>query len=415
MSAATTSIDTTGTASPQEARADRAWPLVARREINVKLHDRNFLISTVVVIVLIAGSFALQVLLIGRTSTKTVAVASAAATTVVQQANTTADAAGSDVAFKTRRYSSEAAVRTAVSDGKQSAGLIATKGGWQLVGTSSRDALVTTYVAAAARQDVVSRNAVAAGTSLQALSSGADVQYEVLRPAAGDGQGQARIGAVAFGVLFYLASLLFGIAIANSVVEEKQNRVVEILAAAIPTRQLLIGKVVGNTVLAVAQVALLSALAAIGFVATGNTSLLGDIAGGGLWFLVFFLVGFLTLACLWAVVGALATRSEDIQSSSTPMTILVVAVFAIGSFGTGIVAQVASYVPLLSTVAMPARVVGGQATWWQALLSLAIAAVAAYAIILFAERMYRGALLQTGSRTTYRQALARAGSTRSAG
>ncbi|MDQ2852243.1 MAG: ABC transporter permease, partial [Actinomycetota bacterium] len=274
---------------------------------------------------------------------------------------------------------------------------------------------VTTYVAAAARQDVVSRNAVAAGTSLQALSRGADVQYDVLRPAAGNGKGQARIGAIAFGVLFYLASLLFGIAIANSVVEEKQNRVVEILAAAIPTRQLLIRKVVGNTVLAVAQVALLSALAALGLVATGNTTLLGDIAEGGLWFLVFFLVGFLTLACLWAVVGALATRSEDIQSSSTPMTILVVAVFAIGSFGTGIVAQVASYVPLLSTVAMPARVVGGQATWWQALLSLAIAAVAAYAIILFAERMYRGALLQTGSRTTYRQALARAGSTRSAG
>lgn len=410
MSAATTS-----TASPQTVRADRAWPLVARREIDVKLHDRNFLISTVVVIVLIAGSFALQVLLIGRTSTKTVAVASAAATTIVQQANTTADAAGSDVAFKTRRYSSQAAVRAAVSDGKQSAGLVATEGGWQLVGTSSRDALVTTYVAAAAEQDVVSRNAVAAGTSLQALSRGADVQYDVLRPAAGNGKGQARIGAIAFGVLFYLASLLFGIAIANSVVEEKQNRVVEILAAAIPTRQLLIGKVAGNTVLAVAQVALLSALAAIGFVATGNTTLLGDIAGGGLWFLVFFLVGFLTLACLWAVIGALATRSEDIQSSSTPMTILVVAVFAIGSFGTGIVAQVASYVPLLSTVAMPARVVGGQATWWQALLSLVIAAVAAYAIILFAERMYRGALLQTGSRTTYRQALARAGSTRSAG
>lgn len=110
-------------------------------------------------------------------------------------------------------------------------------------------------------------------------------------------------------------------------VEEKQNQVVEILAAAIPTRQLLIGKVLGNTALAVAQVVLLGVLGAIGLLATGNSGLLADIAGGAGWFPIFFLLGFVTLACLWAVVGALATRSEDIQSSSPPPTILVMGVF----------------------------------------------------------------------------------------
>lgn len=403
----------TGAAAASETRRDRAWPLVARREITVKLHDRNFLISTAVVILLLAGTFGVQFLLASRGSTTTIAVASRAASTIVNQASATADAAGSNVAFKAKVYPSEAAVRTAVGKGTPSVGLLATDGGWQLVGASDRNALVTTYVAAAARQDVVSRNAVAAGTSLQALSKGTDVPYNLLTSGKGDDKGQARIGAIAFGVLFYLAALLFGMTIANSVVEEKQNRVVEILAAAIPTRQLLIGKVLGNTVLAVGQVALISALAAIGLVATGHTSVLGDIAGGGLWFLAFFLVGFVTLACLWAVVGALATRSEDIQSSSTPMTILVIAVFFVGAFASGTIAQVAAYVPLLSTVAMPARVVAGDATWWQALLSLAVAALAAYVIIGFAERMYRGALLRTGTRTTYRQALAGSGSTRS--
>lgn len=156
--------------------------------------------------------------------------------------------------------------------------------------------------------------------------------------------------------------------------------------------------------------ALLSALGAVGLIATGNTSLLADIAAGAVWFLIFFLVGFVTLACLWAVVGALATRSEDIQSSSTPVTILVMGIFFIGIFATGTVAQGASYVPLVSTIAMPTRVVSGDASWWQALLSLLISAVAAYAVIRVAERMYRGALLQTGSRSTYRQALAGLGS-----
>lgn len=390
-------------------RMKATWPLVARREIAVKLHDRNFLISTGALVLILAAVLGVQALLAGRTSTTTVAVASSTAAQVVGQADGTAKAAGSDVAFKTKSYPSDAAVRSAVAGDKQSVGLVRSGDGWRLIGGSDRSAIVTTYVGAAATQDVVRRNAAAAGTDLATLSKGSQVQYDLLNPAGEDRKGQARIGAFAFGFLFYLASLLLGISIANSVVEEKQNRVVEILAAAIPIRQLLIGKVVGNTVIGVGQVALLSALGAVGLVATGNTSLLGDIAPGALWFLVFFLVGFVTLACLWAVVGALATRSEDIQSSSMPVTAVVMGVFFVGIIATGTVAMIASYIPLVSTISMPARVVAGEATWWQALLSLLISVVAAYGVIRVAERMYRGALLQTGSRSTYRQALTGAG------
>lgn len=226
-------------AAPTRTPAVRAWPLVARREITVKLHDRNFLISTAVLIVILAASLGVQVLLTGRTSTTTVAVASPAAAQVVAQADATAKAAGSKVAFKTKAYPSTAAVQGAVRGEKQSVGLLRSADGWRLVGASDRNALVSTYVAAAARQDVVRRNAVAAGTSVAALNKGSQVKYDLLKPANGDRKGQARIGAIAFGLLFYLASLLLGIAIANSVVEEKQNRIVEILAAAIPIRQLL--------------------------------------------------------------------------------------------------------------------------------------------------------------------------------
>ena len=56
--------------------------------------------------------------------------------------------------------------------------------------------------------------------------------------------------AIGFGVVFLLAASLFGGTIAQSVVEEKQTRVVELLISAIPVRALLAGKVIGNTVLA---------------------------------------------------------------------------------------------------------------------------------------------------------------------
>src|SRR5690606_24347813 len=111
---------------------------------------------------------------------------------------------------------------------------------------------IKTYVTAAAQQIALEHNATAAGVTLEQLARGSAVSYDLLDEAAVD-TGLATIVAIVFAFLFYLSSILFGMSIAQSVVEEKQNRIVEILASAIPVRQLLIGKVAGNTVLAFAQ------------------------------------------------------------------------------------------------------------------------------------------------------------------
>src|SRR5690606_21276403 len=66
--------------------------------------------------------------------------------------------------------------------------------------------------------------------------------------------------AIGFGLVFFLSAMTFGSTIAQSVVEEKQTRVVEILLATIPTRVLLAGKIIGTTILALGQVALLLAI-----------------------------------------------------------------------------------------------------------------------------------------------------------
>jgi ABC-2 type transport system permease protein len=76
--------------------------------------------------------------------------------------------------------------------------------------------------------------------------------------------------ALGFGLIFFMAALTFGSTIAQSVVEEKQTRVVELLISAYPVQALLAGKVIGNTILAMGQIIGLAAIAIVGFTVTGR-------------------------------------------------------------------------------------------------------------------------------------------------
>ncbi|TWP38172.1 ABC transporter permease [Leekyejoonella antrihumi] len=384
--------------------AHHAWRTVTEREISVKLKDRTFLITTVVTLAIIIGAVAFQTVMAAHAGKKTVAT-SGPGTQIVRLADTLAHQGGRDgVSLKSRVLSSTSAVRSAVQSGKVDAGLVPAGDGWRLIGKDSKDDVISTWLGVAVQQATMQKNAVAAGTSLPALQKGTALPYDLIDPRA-TSTGLAKGVGYAFGFLFYLASLLFGLAIANSVIEEKQNRIVEILASAISLRQLLIGKVLGNSLLAIAQLVIFAAAALIALLATGNSSALAGISGGISWFIVFYLVGFITLACVWAVAGALATRSEDLQATSTPISVVIIAVFIAGISVSGTAQVVLSYLPLFSTIAMPIRVVAGTATWWEPLVSLVLALAAGYGIIRVADAMYRRSLMQTGRKLSYRDAL----------
>ncbi|MEV6222953.1 ABC transporter permease [Nocardia fluminea] len=382
------------------------WRIVAAREIAVKLRDRNFVISTVVTLVVILASLILTGFLSSRPDKIDVAIAGSDTSMVLETANTLASNAGADVSFVARPVADRAAVEQSVREDEVDVGLVpADPSGWQLIGKTAEDDNATTYITAAAQQIALQRNAAAAGVSLEELACGAAVTYDVLEKGSID-PGLAKIVSFVFAFLFYLASVLFGMSIAQSVVEEKQNRIVEILASAMPLRQLLIGKVAGNAALAFAQLALFVGAGLVGLAATGKGAQLGQIAGAAGWFIVFFLVGFLALASLWAVAGALATRSEDLQSTSTPLGLLIMIVLFAGIFLTGTARVVGSYVPIMSIVAMPARLADGTAAWWEPFIALALMAIATYGIVVVAEKIYRRSLMQTQARLTMRQALA---------
>ncbi len=399
--------------APADARTDTptvadepgsrsAWALVARREVVVKLTDRSFVLGTLVTLVLIAGFMGWQAWDSGRTTTYTVAATSAdraMADRLASDASTVDDTVAVDV----EGVADDAAAKALVTGGDADAWLHRGDGGWVLTTDSEEKGALTAVAREVVRQAALEEQATELGTTVERLQAGSTVTTSLLT---GDAEraGLAEGIAFAFAFLFYIATLTFGITLANSVVEEKQSRIVEIIATSIPVRQLLVGKIVGNSVLAISQMVLYSAVGLVGLSLTPYSSLVPAISGPVVWFLVFFVAGFVALAALWAVAGSLASRTEEVQSTSTPMTMLVLAVFFGSLFLDGTAKVVASYVPPFSAVLMPTRVLEGTAQWWEAIVALLLLLAAAGVVVRVAERLYRRSLLQTGGKLSMRQA-----------
>jgi ABC-2 type transport system permease protein len=208
----------------------------------------------------------------------------------------------------------------------------------------------------------------------------------------------------ALAFVFFFTSFLFGLQIAQSVTEEKQTRIVEILVASVPTRALLAGKVAAMTLLAFGQIALIGIVAFVGVrvadVDTTVVSLVGPAVG---WFIPFFVLGFLMLAALWAGVGALAARQEDLAGASTPLQMAVMLPFFAVIFlsDNDAAMRILSWIPLSAPIAMPVRVFNGDTAVWEPIGALVLLAVSAAALVGVGSRLYEGSLLRTNGRTSF--------------
>ena len=404
MTTTTTSPTTTrGAGAPDAPSATgTAWMTVARREVVVRLTDKAFLVGTATTLLLICGFMGWQVWDSSRTSTATVAAAGA---DVAMAERVAAEAPDVDdkVAVTVETAPDEAAARALVDAGDADAWLHRGADGWVLTTLDSESGALTRVTAEVVRGAVLEERAAALGTTTERLEAGSAVTTEFLRGDARQSQVTQAVS-FAFAFLFYIAALTFGYVIANSVVEEKQSRVVEIIATAIPLRQLLAGKVLGTSAIAMVQMLLYATVGLVGLSFTDWSGLLPAVTGPVVWYLVFFVAGFVALAALWAVAGALASRAEDVQSTGTPLLMLVLAVFFGSFFLEGTARTVASFVPPFSAVIMPARMLDGTAAWWEAALALGLLVVVAGLVVRVAERLYRRSLLQTGGKLSLRAA-----------
>jgi ABC-2 type transport system permease protein len=406
MSIETTTAPQQQDTAPVEAprtSGQAVWPVVMMREIVVKLRDRNFVVGTVVTLLLLAGGLGFQAFMSGKSNEVTAAVTGDGARQVMQQVGDSASQRGDDMVLTVTAAADSAAVEAAVRDGKADVGLVHGSDGWRLVGKTDVRSSMTSAVTASVRDRTLAANAQSAGTTVAALTAGGEVTTQLLEADSNEGL-KVAVGLI-FSFLFYFASIMFGMAIATSVVEEKQSRVVEILVSAVPLRQLLAGKVLGNVLLALSQMVLFVGVGLIGMAFTSYAPQIGLVASSAGWFLVFFVAGFSALACLWAVAGSLATRSEGLQSTTPVLTTVLMVAMFVGLFGEGTVRVVGSYVPVVSAISMPQRLLAGEAAWWEPFASLLVTLAFAAWTMVIGERLYKRSILNTGRRLNVREVL----------
>ena len=383
-----------------------AWLLVTRREVVSRITDKSFLIGTALMVAMLVGFIGFTAWQDERTDEVTLAATPDAVAMADVIAETAPDV-DDKVEVTVLEVDDADAAETALRESEADAWLHPADDGWQLTSESSEQESLTEVTRTVVRQAVLAENATDAGTTVDALEAGSAVSTDFLR---GDAEKAAVAQAVGFVFvfLFYFAALIFGMQLASSVIEEKQSRIVEIIAAAIPLRHLLAGKVLGNTALAMIQLLIYLAVGLVGLSFTPYKSFVPALSGPTAWFIGFFFAGFVALACLWAVAGSLASRTEDLQATSTPLTMLMLVMFFGGVSLDGRAQVIASFVPPVSAVVMPKRILAGGVEWWEPLLALGLLAAFAAITVWVGERLYRRALLQTGGRVSLRQAWAAA-------
>lgn len=389
--------------SSTSTRTTPVWRIVAEREFMTKVRDKTFIGATVFTLLFLIGFFVVGSIIDGNSDDFDVAVVDGQDSALVQQAETLLQADNPDASITVEEVDDLAAAEVSVREGDADAALVRGDDGYELLGDDEIDTGLRAALTTAVSRDVLERNAAAQGVDLEALNEGTDVGVRLLDENA-DESGARSVVAFAFALVFFMTALGFGMSIAQSVTQEKESRVVEILAAAVPIRSLLWGKIIGNTVLALGQVVLLVAVGLVGLAVTGRRELLTGISWAALWYVLFFVLGFLALAALWSVAGSLASRQEDLQATTMPGQLILIVPYFISVLASEQIQTIVSMLPIVSTMVMPGRMAQGDVPWWQIAVAIAATLVAAAVFVRVGSRLYERTLLRTGGRIKYRDA-----------
>jgi ABC-2 type transport system permease protein len=222
-------------------------------------------------------------------------------------------------------------------------------------------------------------------------------------------------------ILIFMSVYLYGVMVANGVAEEKGSRIMEILVNAATPFQLMTGKILG---LGAAGLTQMSAFVIVGISALllqnpirdallgNNSSALNlDITSSSitllLLLLVYFILGFLLYATLFAAMGALVKRQDEVQNAVQPLTWLFMIGYIVSFFGiynpNATWVKVISYIPFWTPTTMLMRIGVGSATWWEIALTIVLMIVAIFICAVIGARIYRLGVLMYGQRPGLRQ------------
>lgn len=226
------------------------------------------------------------------------------------------------------------------------------------------------------------------------------------------GQREAPVGLVMAHVttgLLLATILLNSSLLLTSANQEKSTRVVEVLLGKVRPWQLLAGKLIPLTGLALIQLAVVLAAAAAANAVVGVVELPAAAPATVAVAVVMLVAGFALFAALFTVAGSLAVSVEHAQTASIPIQLgLMVTAFLVVArvlpSPEGLLAQVISFLPPTAPFAVPGRVALGAMPGWQVAVAIAITLVGAALVVRLAGRLYSAVLL-AGDKLTWRDAL----------
>lgn len=235
-------------------------------------------------------------------------------------------------------------------------------------------------------------------------------------------------------MLIYFFIFAYGGMVMNGVIEEKSNRIVEIIVSSAKPFQLMMGKIIGIALVGLTQfflwVVVVLVLVVIGS-RFGNIPLdglspsmpgtesslppgvldglqaLSSISMGKIlfWFVLYFLGGYLLYASLFAAVGGAIDNSEDAQQFTLPMTIPILFALYAGIYGAsnpeGPLTIWCSFIPFTSPIVMMVRLPFG-VPFWHLVLSYGLLALTFVFSTKLAAKIYRTGILMYGKKTTYK-------------
>ena len=223
---------------------------------------------------------------------------------------------------------------------------------------------------------------------------------------------QKNFGHVYFYImLIYMMVLMYGTITATSVAREKNDRTMELLVTYTDTNSLIFGKVLATVLTGILQIlciglAAFSAYMLWGYSGAGLGEFLsidGKMIGI---YLLFGLTGYFFLMFIYAALGSLVSRIEDVNSAVTPIMIIIIVGFFVSMASLAMpgnaIVKVASYVPITSFFAMPLRNAMGSVTLIENLISYVILLLFAFLTMRFSARVYRFGTIYYGNKIRWR-------------
>lgn len=379
--------------------------VLARREVVTRGRSPAFRISSAVLLLTVIAVIVVPTIIAGRSGPARVAVVAGPNAAAVSAATRSA-ADALDVKVTVTTLADRASAERAVRDGEQQVAVVGLDELiWRQTESSSLNRVLTTaltQVALAQRADRLGLDT----TQLAELVAPVQPTVTRLEP---DRQNTPEAAVAMIGlVLLFMAINFYGSYVLMGVVEEKSNRVVEVLLGRTTPARLLAGKVLGIGLLGLAQLCLLAAVALVGVRVTDLAGVPAGTTGAVLGVVMWFVLGYAFYSVLYGALGALASRPEDAQAAVGPLTVvLLVAYF--GAFASLSMPEawwvtLGSLLPPTAPMFMPLRTAMVAVPLWQLLLSVLLMLAGVLALVAVGGRLYRGGVLRTGGRVKLSEA-----------